>query len=1437
MDSPHRLLGKEAEGGLNGRLAGGTAGPYVMRLIHVRNLIGVLCVASVSAVSAEEGWQRLFDGRSLDGWEGDAERWKVEDGALTGTIADGETLGTNEFLYWKGEVADFELELEYRIGGGPSANSGIQIRSQREPSGHAAGLQVDLDDGAVWLGRMYDEHGRGLIMERGTRVSISPDGRRWVDPFADPASFRSVPKRDDWNRYRVVARGPHVEIWVNGVFFGALDDHQSGAADLAGRLAIQLHSGPGPAKIQVRDIRLLDLGRTEPPAASSPADAGAADADRVPATAPDGRALNLGFESGTLDDWSATGDAWAGQPVDGDTVTPRKPTEASRHAGRYWVGTFERRGDAPTGTLTSAPFVASQPWASFLVGGGKDPAKTRVEIVVAETGTVFHTAAGRDVENMNREVVDLRPVAGQKLFIRVIDDDGGPWGHVNFDDFVLHTKPPAAYAEDDRLHTSPVLWHLRPNPAEPSTVGNEEARRAVAGMHLIDGFRADLIASEPEVVQPIAFAIDERGRLWILEGLSYPNKQPEGEGRDRIVILADSDGDGVFETRTVFAEGLNLASGLEVGFGGVWVGAAPDLLFIPDRDRDDRPDGPPEVVLDGWGFQDTHETLNSFLWGPDGWLYGNQGVFTTSRVGRPGAPDSERLELRSGVWRYHPVRRVFEIFATGGSNQWGLDYNEAGHLFMTHCRSFFGGGGTTHVIRHGHFWNQANAHYAPFISAEGPDFAPDLRNYLPASAKYDSGEGGAGKPGTTAVYGGHSHVGTLVYQGENFPAIYRDHLFTHNLHGHQINHQINVRQGSGYETMHAGADLLYAPDPRYIAVDLQTGPDGAVYAIDWVDQQHCHTPIEEKWDRSNGRVYRVAWAATYKPVRVDLHAEPSPALARLQTSRNDWMARTARRLLQERAAAGPLDAETIGILRGLAASPQRHSALRGLWSLHMTGLLDDATLVAALIHDDDIVRAWAVQLATEIPGAPRVAGAVLAAMAKDDASPTVRLALASALPVLPDEAAWEIGTTLAGHAGDADDRFLPKMIYAGIAPRVAGDFPRALALATATKQPVLADSLRWLAATTPAGRDALFAFAANAAVTPDAAERIVRIAAFALRSEGTLPAPASWPALRGRGAASADRAVRTDADQLAALFGDATVLERMRRAVADTALSRRERESAFSLLRRTGDPAALPVFAGLLDDGGFRSHVIPLLARSNDPATAAALITRFAQFNEADRAVTLTTLSSQPALARALLEAAQNGAIDKKHMTALHLRQIRTLNDDTCNQLLETHWGRFNDTPAATRETIDRIRQTYREAPLWAFERAHGREVYDRVCAICHALGGSSDGKLGPDLAGTWRNGADYFIENIVDPNAVVGDAYQLGIVTLKDGTVVAGAVENESPTSISVRTIPGPVVSVPVAEVQERQKLEQSLMPPGILEALSERDMIALLKFLTTRP
>ena len=212
-----------------------------------------------------------------------------------------------------------------------------------------------------------------------------------------------------------------------------------------------------------------------------------------------------------------------------------------------------------------------------------------------------------------------------------------------------------------------------------------------------EGFEVTLFAGEPHVRQPIAMEFDDRGRLWVAEFYSYRNWKPEG--KDRILIFEDTDGDGRFDKRKVFWDKGNYLTGLQLGFGGVWICNAPTLAFIPDRDGDDVPDGPPEVLLDGWSTEGKHNVLNGLKWGPDGWLYGMNGITAPSKVGKPGTPDDKRIDINCGIWRYHPTRHNFEVVAHGTTNPFGMDFDEHGQAFFTNC-----------VI--GHLWHLIpGAHY------------------------------------------------------------------------------------------------------------------------------------------------------------------------------------------------------------------------------------------------------------------------------------------------------------------------------------------------------------------------------------------------------------------------------------------------------------------------------------------------------------------------------------------------------------------------------------------------------------------------------------------------------------------------------------------------------------------------------------------------------
>jgi putative membrane-bound dehydrogenase-like protein len=946
-------------------------------------------------------------------------------------------------------------------------------------------------------------------------------------------------------------------------------------------------------------------------------------------------------------------------------------------------------------------------------------------------------------------------------------------------------------------------------------------------MHVPNGFSVVSIASEPHVHQPIAMTFDDRGRLWVIEAHSYPQKRAEGQGLDRILIFADNDGDGSFESRSVFAEGLNLASGIEVGFGGVWIGAAPELLFIPDRDRDDKPDGAPEVVLDGFGYADTHETLNSFVWGPDGWLYGTQGVFNVSRIGAPGTPEAERLTLGAGVWRYHPVRRAVEIFAHGGSNPWGLDYDQDGQWFMTHCRSFFGKGGTTHVMQGGHYWNQVNSGYAPFISANAP--SPDyshLQNFLLASAHYDSGEGGAGKPGTGEVYGGHSHVGTMIYLGDNWPKQYHNHLLTHNLHGHQLNHQVNLRTEGGYWTVHAGYDVLFCSDPQYIGVDLLLGPDGAVYFCDWYDPRHCHNPGIEQWDRGNGRIYRMQYDAHYRPSKIDWHQASDEALVDAQQHPNDWHARTARRVLAERYADQQLPAAIQQRLESMASdSSNVHQQLRAIWTLHSARALELKLARSLLKDSNELVRAWAIHCSLE---QPMVDAAWLIDHAKKEPSLLVRRYLACGMQRMSAKDAWLLGALLAMQPENQRDRDLPVLIWQALGHHWPEDVSTALELAEATPLPVIRDSIRWLAAKTSSkGRDALVAKLGEAPAQQ--VHRELELLAFAIQGERGLTMPAGWKELAPQWYVSNNQAVQRAAELLGAEFGDRDVFDRLRGRLASGDL-KIDWQHAVRIVERDVSEENVPILLIQLDYGNRAASILPLLRRYDLPEIGDAILARLPKWDGDLESIALQVLSSRTAWAQKLLDAIETGKIDKTRLNAYSARQIAALGDEKVLASLERVWGRVGQSPEGTRREIHRLTQVYKEAPLWAYDASAGQKHFQKLCASCHALD-QPGVEIAPKLQGTGAKGIEYAIENVMDPNAVIGRDYQARFVRTDDGQVITGLVLEETPTAIRIRTATDTVV-VDRDSIEEYRVSENSFMPAGLLETLDDRQRIELFKY-----
>lgn len=992
----------------------------------------------------------------------------------------------------------------------------------------------------------------------------------------------------------------------------------------------------------------------------------------------------------------------------------------------------------------------------------------------------------------------------------------------------LQRRAPRVASADDETGEDPRLTApfrgLRPL----------EAARAIT---VPDGFRAHAYAGEPDVRQPIAFALDDRGRVWVAEAYAYPVRQPEGQGRDRILVFDDTDGDGRFDRKTIVADDLNLVSAIEVGFGGVWVGAAPYLLYIPVIDGDEpRAAGPPQVMLDGWGYEDTHETLNSLIWGPDGWLYGAHGVFTHSTVGRPGAPDAERQKLNGGIWRFHPTRHRFEVFSEGLSNPWGLDFNDRGHAVAEACVIPH----LWHIVQGARYQRQAGQHFNPHVYDDIRTIADHL--HYTGHSPWD------GNDQSAAQGGGHAHAGLMVYLGDSWPDRYRGQAFMSNIHGARINVDTLEPQGSGYVGRHA-ADFLEFNDPWSQVVNLQYDQDGSVFMIDWYDQEQCHLNNPDVPDRGNGRIFKVVYGDT-PTTRPDMQRLSDDALVQSLLRRNEWHGRHARRVLQERAAAGRLDAGTIPRLRamlGLEGAPpappvssghhalvSTEARLRLLWALHVVDGLRNADLVAMTHDRDEHVRAWAVQLAAEGGSVSADVQTALADLARRDDSPTVALYLAAAAQRLPHAQRWPLVEAL--HAkGDRhrEDHNLPLMSWWALEPLAGADVGRALALAMTSSVPrALEYTARRAAATGTSNALDRLVTAASQSTDDRKTVAILHGMNTALRGQREVSLPEAWAAAEASLGGHASARVRTASHALALTFGSPTALQMARETLDDAGMPAESRRRALNALVHARDASATPLVLQALGDARLRRDAIRALAAIPDVRAPKALVALYPTATADQQRDVLLTLSSRADYAAPLAAALDSGAIPARDVTADIARQMRLLGHAGLTTTLERVWGVARSDSSDRTAEIERYRAIVQRTGGARADASRGRAVYDRVCAACHTLFGEG-GALGPDITGSNRTNLDYLLHNILDPNAEIPNAYRATTAQLKDGRVVSGVAGAQDDKVVTIVTT-NETVAVPRTEVETLTQSNVSMMPEGLLEPLNDqevRDLVAYLR------
>jgi putative membrane-bound dehydrogenase-like protein len=943
-------------------------------------------------------------------------------------------------------------------------------------------------------------------------------------------------------------------------------------------------------------------------------------------------------------------------------------------------------------------------------------------------------------------------------------------------------------------------------------------QKAVKSMTLKDGFQANVWASEPMMTQPMAFCWDDRGRMWIAENRDYETRQKGFSrfGDSRILILEDTDRDGVADRRTVFAEGIPFPAGIAVGMDGLWLGAPPNLLFVPDRDGDDKADMDDiEVRLTGWGIRDRHETLNSFHWGPDGWLYGCQGYATPSKVGKPAgkgklykhkdvfpknlakdiAFDGKPVDINGGIWRYHPTKDRFEVVAHGFSNPWGLDYDAKGQIFITACVIPH----LWHVIPGGIYHRQGGSHFNPHVYA-------DIRTI--ADHRHRSAHGGA-----------------RVYMSDAFPKKYHNRIFMANIHEHAVLTDILEPQGSGFVGRH-GDDFALANNAQWIGFSVEIGPEGGLYVLDWHDADICGKEVLQK---ETGRIFRFMpnqslsqnWDGRFS----DLTKQPNEHLVKLQRSVSSWHARRARIILQNRARHGEVDGQTHAALQQIFADQtNQNHRLRAMWALHVSGGLSEQVMTQALNDNDDHIRAWAIQLWCEDKAAPASALAKFVSMAKSETSPVVRLYLAAAIQRVPEATRWQLAERLAGHADDANDHNIPKMIWFGLEPLVLKDPAQALVLANTSRIPLLSRHV-----TRRLTNDNQFETLVNAIGNAGDNRRDMLLGMRdGLEGRFDVKAPANWPDvyanLRRSGGESAKIALH-----LSQQFGDTVAARTMLMTLRDTNADGDDRRIALRGLVGRKRPEVKPVLIDLLDDDVLRADSIRSMAAFDDSGMADTLLKKYASLSTEDKLEVVHTLSARPSSGRKLTQAIKDGSIPRRDIPAYVARLLRRV---VGNGFVEV-WGAIDELSADKEAMFAKYRTLLTAESLAKANPAHGRVLFNRTCSACHKLYGHG-GNIGPDITGANRSNLEYLLGNILTPSAIIQDAYKMHIVLTEDGRVYSGvpAGENERQLRLRVANREQPVL-IAKSKIESREVAPVSMMPDGMLTTLKDPEVLDLIAYL----
>ena len=1006
------------------------------------------------------------------------------------------------------------------------------------------------------------------------------------------------------------------------------------------------------------------------------------------------------------------------------------------------------------------------------------------------------------------------------------------WGGRSFYTSLGHVKD---FRRDDfkRMLLNAIDWALGEERGGESASVNK-----VLDIKVPDDLQIDLVLSEPLVQQPLHMSFDMKGRLWVVQYIQYPD--PAGlvelsrdkvwrvgydrmppppphaldskfRGRDRISIHEDIDGDGSYDRHKVFVDGLNLATSVAHGHGGVWVTNPPYLLFYRDRDGDDIPDGAPEVHLSGFGLEDTHSIANSLVFAPDGWLYGAQGSTVSASIIRPGidSPEQAVKSMGQNIWRYHPERRIYEIFAEGGGNAFGVEVDSRGRVYSGH------NGGDTRGFHY-----VQGAYYRKSWGKHGALTNPYAYGYFPAMKN--------------VAVERFTHQ-FIIYEENELPERYQGKLWGVDvMHNNVVMSEI-FPNGSTFQTRDIER-VVQSTDPWFRPVMITPAPDGSLYIADWHDRQVNHYRNHEgDIDHEKGRVYRVRSKGRGFTKATDIARMPLVKLIAGLDQSSRWFRRMALLELQRR-----VDAD-----QGILALVADEVTKRGGMGMKLKHVVD---VELALMVGNDLleyeitdpgVRGYAIQRFVDSSRGQSGLNR-LVSIASSENSAEVLSQLAAATHRTNTQSALAMAEGIARRDAFHNDPHLPLLIW-WILERAATEDPEAAVKLFSDpgfwKHSMVENYLveRIMRRFASEGTQQGYAYCARLlAMAPGSKSKKKLMAGFS-------------EAVKGAQLGVLPEGLKVEMRKIPDLLSVALTVRLGIQGAVDSAINALRQDKlkelemieVISTLGEILPAPAMPVLIGVLDSGSTERVKVAAVGalrgyEVNDEAVE-ALMKCIKDGSPSLREAAADYMSGKRKAALKFLRSVTSGDVPSSVVNSLMVEKLKLHNDTEIDGLIKNIRGEDAKRGKVAGNEIEilRVKNAISGSPG---NPKRGETIFFQRCGTCHLMFGKG-GAIGPDLTSYQRSDEGSLLLSIIAPSVEIREGFENVVLMMMSGEVHSGFRTEENERVIFLRELSGAIRTIPKPNIKSITYSPVSLMPQGLLNGLEDgglQDIFAYLRSTT---